>query len=114
MVAACRLRYSSRVSRARRTRSTRDCRTCFYLVRSIPREGGGDDDDANFFSFFSSPPLDQLVVFYVQRPDGTLVVSFSATGVYRAELPALASCFRECYEVVAAIADAYAAKDVCV
>lgn len=51
--------------------------------------------------------LDQLVVFYVQRPDGTLVVSFSATGVYRAELPALVSCYRECYEVVAGIADAY-------
>lgn len=44
----------------------------------------------------------------MQRPDGTLVVSFSATGVYRAQLPALVSCYRECYEVVAGIADAYA------
>lgn len=50
---------------------------------------------------------DQLVTFYVQKPDGTLTVSFSGTGVYCHELESIVTSYKDSYRVIAGIADEY-------
>lgn len=48
-----------------------------------------------------------MVIFYLQKPNGTLTVSFSGTGVFRTELDSIVASFRDSYEVLAGIADEY-------